>query len=94
MKSRHFPSPEGTKANTAQSYFIQLQNRYAHLIYEITVTVRSWANWGTPTTQLTALKFIKGGMLESSPMTTKHPLIARAVSIFGVLLPIYRVLKS
>jgi hypothetical protein len=39
VESGRFLAPEGSEADAIQSHFIRLQNRYAHLIHEVIVTM-------------------------------------------------------
>lgn len=39
VESGRFLAPEGSEADAVQSHFIRLQNRYAHLIHDVIVTI-------------------------------------------------------
>ncbi|HKI54632.1 MAG TPA: hypothetical protein VJ987_10950, partial [Anaerolineales bacterium] len=39
VESGKFLAPEGSEADAIQSHFIRLQNRYAHLIHNVIVTM-------------------------------------------------------
>jgi hypothetical protein len=39
VESGKFLAPEGSEADAIQSHFIRLQNRYAHLIHDVIVTM-------------------------------------------------------